>query len=175
MSRTGAALGTAAFLLAAPGVMAGLIPYWLTGWEAGDTSAVLQWVGWTLVVLGTVALLYAFTRFVTEGRGTPAPIAPTERLVVGGLNRYVRNPMYLSVAAVIVGQGLLLARPVLLAYAAVFLLVTAAFVRLYEEPTLAAQYGAEYDTYRSAVRGWIPRLRPWSPTSTDSATSSQAP
>src|SRR5205809_6256037 len=66
MSRTGAALGTAAFLLAAPGVMAGLIPYWLTGWEAGDPSAVLQWVGWTLVVLGTVALLYAFTRFVTE-------------------------------------------------------------------------------------------------------------
>jgi protein-S-isoprenylcysteine O-methyltransferase Ste14 len=175
MSRTGAALGTAAFLVAAPGVMAGLIPWWLTGWQAGDTTAVLQWVGWALVVLGTVALLYAFTRFVTEGRGTPAPIAPTERLVVGGLNRYVRNPMYLSVAAMILGQGLLLARPVLVVYAAVFLVVTAAFVRLYEEPTLAARYGADYDAYRSAVRGWIPRLRPWSPTPTDSATSSQAP
>lgn len=175
MSRTGAALGTAAFFVVAPGVMAGLIPYWLTGWQSGDTNAVFQVVGWALVVLGTAALLYAFGRFVIEGRGTPAPIAPTERLVVGGLNRYVRNPMYLSVAAVIVGQALLLARPVLLVYTAVFLLVTAAFVRLYEEPTLAAEYGAEYDAYRSAVRGWIPRLRPWSPTPTDSATSSQGP
>ena len=174
MSRTGAALGTAAFLLAAPGVMGVLVPWLLTGWQAGDTVVVLQWVGWALVILGTVALLSAFTRFVTEGRGTPAPIAPTERLVVGGLNRYVRNPMYLAVAAVILGQGLLLARPVLLVYTAVFLLVTAAFVRWYEEPTLAAQYGAEYDAYRSAVRGWIPRLRPWSPTPTDPSSSSQA-
>src|SRR4029453_6530144 len=97
----------------------GLIPWWLTGWQAGDTTAVLQWVGWALVVVGTVALLYAFTRFVTEGRGTPAPIAPTERLVVGGLNRYVRNPMYLSVAAVIPRQGLLLAPPALAGLAAV--------------------------------------------------------
>ena len=175
MSRTGAALGSAAFLVAAPGVMAGLVPWLLTGWQAGDTNAVLQWVGWALVILGTIALMYAFTHFVTEGRGTPAPIAPTERLVVGGLNRYVRNPMYLAVAAVILGQGLILARPVLFVYTAIFLLVTAAFVRWYEEPTLAARYGAEYDAYRSAVRGWIPRLRPWSPTSTDRTTSSPAP
>jgi protein-S-isoprenylcysteine O-methyltransferase Ste14 len=175
MSRTGAALGTAAFFVAAPGVMGGLVPWLLTGWQAGDTTAVLQWVGWALVVLGTVALQYTVPRFVTEGRGTPAPIAPTERLVVGGLNRYVRNPMYLAVASIILGQALLLARPVLVVYTALFLLVTAAFVRWYEEPTLAARYGAEYDAYRSAVRGWIPRLRPWSPTPTDPATSSQTP
>jgi protein-S-isoprenylcysteine O-methyltransferase Ste14 len=116
-----------------------------------------------LVILGTVVLLSAFARFVAEGRGTPAPVAPTERLVVGGLYRFVRNPMYLAVAATIVGQGLILGRLELLIYAAVFLLITAAFVRGYEEPTLREQYGAEYEAYRRSVPGWWPRPRPWNP------------
>jgi len=71
-----------------------------------------------LVVAGGIVLVQAFARFVREGAGTPAPVAPTERLVVGGLYRYVRNPMYLAVAATIVGQALLLGSAVLLAYAA---------------------------------------------------------
>ena len=96
-------------------------------------------------------------------RSTPAPIAPTERLVVGGLYRYVRNPMYLAVGATIVGQALLLGRWVLLAYAAVFGLVVAAFVRGYEEPTLHETYGEEYEAYRRAVPGWWPRRTPWRP------------
>ena len=94
-------------------------------------------------------LLHAFARFVVEGVGTPAPVAPTERLVVGGLYRYVRNPMYVAVATAILGQALLLGRPVLLAYAALFMTVVAAFVRLYEEPTLARQFGDEYAAYRA--------------------------
>jgi Phospholipid methyltransferase len=80
---------------------------------------------------------------------------------VGGLYRHVRNPMYLAVAATIVGQALLLGSLALLAYAAAFVAVTAAFVRLYEEPTLARRFGVEYEAYRSAVPGWRPRLRPW--------------
>ena len=106
-------------------------------------------------------LLQAFVRFVTEGVGTPSPVAPTEHLVVGGTYRYVRNPMYLSVTSVILGQALLLAQPVLLAYAVGFLVVTASFVHLYEEPTLRRQFGAEYDAYRAAVPGWWPRRRPY--------------
>jgi protein-S-isoprenylcysteine O-methyltransferase Ste14 len=98
-------------------------------------------------------------RFVVEGLGTPAPVAPTEHLVVGGLYRYVRNPMYLAVAATIVGQALLLGQLVLLLYAAVFLAVVAAFVRWYEEPTLSRQFGSEYDEYRRRVPGWLPRRR----------------
>jgi len=96
-------------------------------------------------------------RFAIEGLGTPFPGAPTEKLVVGGLYRYVRNPMYLAVTATILGQWLLLDRPVLLAYAITFAAITYAFVRGYEEPTLQARYGTEYERYRASVPGWWPR------------------
>ena len=96
-----------------------------------------------------------------EGVGTPAPVAPTERLVVGGLYRHVRNPMYVAVTSVIIGQALLLGQPVLLAWAALFVAVTASFVHFYEEPVLQRRFGAEYDRYRRAVPGWWPRLRGW--------------
>lgn len=145
----------------APGVVAGVIPYLLTGWQMETGPLAVQIVGGVLIALGATFLLHAFARFVVEGLGTPAPVAPTERLVVGGVYRYVRNPMYLAVGAMIVGQALLLGQPGLLAYAAAFGAVVFSFVRLYEEPTLTEQFGASYDAYRSAVPGWLPRLRPW--------------
>jgi protein-S-isoprenylcysteine O-methyltransferase Ste14 len=156
-----AAAGSAGFLALAPGVVAGVIPYLLTGWQMETGPIAVQIVGGVLIALGASFLLHAFARFVVEGRGTPAPVAPTERLVVGGVYRYVRNPMYLAVGAMIVGQALLLGQPGLLAYAAAFGAVVFSFVRLYEEPTLTEQFGASYDAYRSAVPGWLPRLRPW--------------
>ena len=160
-----AAFGSAVFLVVAPGVVAGLGPWLLTDWRTSDPPTPLVVLGAALIALGTGVLLHAFVRFVVEGRGTPAPIAATDRLVVGGLYRHVRNPMYLAVAATIVGQALLLGRPVLLAYAAVFWAVVATFVHSYEEPTLSARYGEEYAAYRRAVPGWWPRLRGWSPQS----------
>jgi protein-S-isoprenylcysteine O-methyltransferase Ste14 len=161
--RLWAALGTVVFLVAAPGVAAGLLPRLLTDWRSSNPPVSAAVLGALLIALGTGVLLHAVARFVTEGRGTPAPIAPTERLVLGGLYRHVRNPMYLAVGATIVGQSLLLGRPLLFAYAAVFWIVVAAFVRGYEEPTLSARYGEEYAAYRRAVRAWWPRLRAWSP------------
>ena len=162
--RARAALGSLAFLLVAPGLVAGFVPWLLTGWEVGDPpSAWVTGAGALLLAAGVAVLLEAFGRFVVEGLGTPAPVAPTERLVVGGLYRYVRNPMYLAVAATIVGQALLLWRPVLIAYAAVFGLVVWAFVHWYEEPTLAQRFGERYDGYRAAVPGWWPRRTPWRP------------
>jgi protein-S-isoprenylcysteine O-methyltransferase Ste14 len=146
--------------------MALLIPWLLTGWEfqgAGPAWAVLRAVGVVLCALGAVVLVQAFVRFVVEGLGTPAPLAPTGRLVVGGAYRYVRNPMYLAVLALIVGQALLFAQPVLLLYAAAFLVVTATFVRAYEEPTLRRQFPGSYEAYHDAVPGWLPRLRPYTP------------
>jgi protein-S-isoprenylcysteine O-methyltransferase Ste14 len=118
-------------------------------------------VGVVLILAGAAFLVHAFARFVAEGLGTPAPVAPPGRLVVGGVYRYVRNPMYVAVTATIVGQALLLGQLWLIAYAALFAGVTGAFVRLYEEPTLGRKFGAEYEEYRRAVPGWWPRRRPW--------------
>jgi protein-S-isoprenylcysteine O-methyltransferase Ste14 len=159
--RTRAALGSALFLIVAPGVVAGLIPWSITGWRMESASPAIRGSGALLIAAGLAFLLHAFARFAIEGIGTPAPVAPTERLVVGGVYRYVRNPMYLAVGATIVGQALLFGQPALLAYAAVFGAVVFCFVRLYEEPMLREQFGAGYDAYRSAVPGWLPRLRPW--------------
>jgi protein-S-isoprenylcysteine O-methyltransferase Ste14 len=154
-----AALGSAAFLLLAPGVMAGLTPWLITGWDPAGAPLPLQVAGWLLIAAGLAALLHSFARFVLEGRGTPAPVAPTEQLVVGGLYRYVRNPMYVAVAAIIVGQALVLGRPGLLLYALGFILLTSAFARFYEEPVLRDRYGAQFEEYRRAVPAWLPRRR----------------
>jgi protein-S-isoprenylcysteine O-methyltransferase Ste14 len=155
-----AALGSLVFLVVAPGVVAGLIPWWLTRWEVEEPFAFwapLRVVGIALIVVGVLALLDSFRRFVVEGLGTPAPVAPTEELVVSGLYRYVRNPMYVAVAATIFGQALALGQLILLAYGAVFVAVVAAFVHWYEEPTLARTYGEQYEAYRRSVPAWLPR------------------
>ena len=137
----------------------GLVPWLLTGWDVETPFPgwiVLRVLGAVLLVLGAAVVLHSFARFALEGLGTPLPVAPTERLVVGGLYRYVRNPIYLADAAVIVGQALVLGQPWLLLYAAAFLAVSFAFVRLYEEPTLRRRFGAEYEAYRREVPGWWP-------------------
>ena len=112
---------------------------------------------------GGVVLVHAFARFVAEGLGTPAPVAPTEHLVVGGLYRHLRNPMYVAVVAVIIGQALLLGRLVLVTYGLLAAAAMWAFATWYEEPALTRRFGAEYERYRQAVPGWWPRLRPWHP------------
>jgi protein-S-isoprenylcysteine O-methyltransferase Ste14 len=161
MRKITATAGSAVFLLTAPGVVAGLVPWWLTRWRMGAAyPAPVQITGAVLAATGTAALLAAFAQFVLQGRGTPAPPAPTEQLVVRGLYRYVRNPMYLAVLAVITGQALLLSRPVLLGYAAAVAAAVIAFVYGYEQPTLTRRYGAQYQAYQRAVPGWWPRLPP---------------
>jgi protein-S-isoprenylcysteine O-methyltransferase Ste14 len=126
-----------------------------------DAPLALRVAGAVLIGCGVGFVLHAFARFVIEGRGTPAPVAPPERLVIGGIYRYVRNPMYLAVCSLIVGQALLLGRPVLLAYAAGVGAMFFCFVRLYEEPRLRSQFGDSYEAYRRAVPPWVPRRHPW--------------
>jgi protein-S-isoprenylcysteine O-methyltransferase Ste14 len=162
MRKTRAATGSIVFFLLAPGVVAGVIPWWLTDREVRDALPVaLRVLGAALVAAGAVVLVQTFARFVREGLGTPAPVAPTETLVVGGLYRHVRNPMYLAVLATIVGQALWFGQPILLGYAALVWVVVASFVRFYEEPHLTGRFGADYSAYRAAVPAWIPLLRPW--------------
>jgi len=155
-------VGSLAFLVVAPGVVAGLIPWLITGWSPLPPSAdlgVLRWAGLVPIVAGLAVLLEAFARFAWEGLGTPAPVAPTRTLVVSGFYRYVRNPMYVAVAALIFGQAILFASWGLALYGVVIVAAFDVFVRSYEEPTLRDAYGEAYDAYRAATPRWIPRLR----------------
>lgn len=155
-----AILGSAVFFVLAPGFVAGVVPGLLTGWEVGEhLPAPLRAFGAVLGLLGIAFLLHAFARFALEGLGTPAPVAPTERLVVGGVYRFVRNPMYLAVLAVIAGQALFFGSAAVAGYAALVGLAFVAFVRISEEPTLRTRYGAEYEAYCAEVPRWLPRLR----------------
>jgi protein-S-isoprenylcysteine O-methyltransferase Ste14 len=159
-----AAVGSAVFFVVAPCVVAGLVPWLLTGWEAVEPLShriALRLLGGGLVLAAGAVLVHSFARFVVEGRGTPAPVAPPQRLVVGGLYRHVRNPMYLAVTGVILGQAPLLWQSVLAAYGAIVFVIFNAFVLVYEEPALTAQFGAEYRAYREAVPRWLPRPKPW--------------
>jgi protein-S-isoprenylcysteine O-methyltransferase Ste14 len=155
MRRVRAAAGTAAFLVVAPGTVVGLVPWLITGWSGQAAPAVVA-AGALLTAAGCGVLLAAFAQFVIEGAGTPAPPAPTGQLVVRGLYRYVRNPMYLAVLTGILGQALILGRPVLAAYAAVVAVVVASFVRWYEGPALTRRYGEQYLDYCARVPGWLP-------------------
>lgn len=169
-----AAAGSAVFFVLAPGLVAGVIPWWLSGWRIDEPLpywAPLRVVGVVLIAVSVLVLAQAFARFVAEGAGTPAPIAPTARLVVGGLYRYVRNPMYLAVVAIIVGEALALGQLGLLLYAGVIALAFIGFVRGYEEPTLRKKFGPTYDAYRRAVPGWWPRRHPWEPASPEESSS----
>lgn len=158
-------VGTIVFLVIAPGIVAGLIPWLITGWNAswpGGWGWLVAVVSAVLILAGVVVLLDAFVRFA-RADGTPAPPVPTAHLVVVGPYRFVRNPMYLAVLAIILGQALLFASWWTALYAGIVFVAVFAFVRLYEEPTLEDAYGDEYREYRRAVRGWIPRVRPWHP------------
>jgi protein-S-isoprenylcysteine O-methyltransferase Ste14 len=161
MRRPVAALITSLWFLAAPGLGGVLVPYLLTGWRVGQVPWPVRLAGVALVLLSAVLLALCFARFVTEGSGTPLPSAPTETVLVGGPYRYVRNPMYLAGLGVVLGQALLLGRPVLVLYAGCLALGFAALVHGYEEPLLRRRYGDAYDAYRRAVPAWWPNHRPW--------------
>ncbi|MEI9417716.1 methyltransferase family protein [Mesorhizobium sp. Cs1321R2N1] len=163
MRRFSAIAGSGIFLIAAPGVVAGLIPWLLSARWGLPWSPLpgLVFAGGVLIAAAAAVLLHAFARFALEGLGTPAPVAPTERLVIGGIYRHVRNPMYVAVLSIILGQALLFSSWSIAAYAAIAAAAMVTFVRLYEEPTLAGRYGAEYEAYRRNVPGWLPRITPW--------------
>jgi len=166
MSKAKAILGSAVFFLTAPLVVAGVIPWWITRWEfqpAFFGVELTRVIGIVLIIVGAPGLLHSFARFALQGLGTPAPLAPTRYLVVTGLYRFVRNPMYVAVVAVVLGQAAVFSDWRLLCYGALCWLAFHIFVLGYEEPTLRRTYGTEYDTYQVNVPRWIPRLTPWQP------------
>jgi protein-S-isoprenylcysteine O-methyltransferase Ste14 len=155
----GPLLKTFVFTVFVPGTVAGYVPWRLRG-NASPVTGAKAWVAITMIVIGIAIYLYtAFWGFALISGGTPAPIAPTRILVVRGLHRYVRNPMYLGVALVIGGQAWLFHSGHIAIYMLCMLLIAHLFVLLYEEPTLSKQFREEYKRYRETVPRWIPRLR----------------
>src|SRR5918999_4342494 len=157
MSRLRAVLGSAAFLLfGGPTIVAGLVPWLLTGWDAGDPSTPGLVIGLVLIACGGALVLETTARFALEGRGTPVPFAAPARFVASGSYRWVRNPMYIGVLALIVGQALVLDRSVLLVWAAIAALLFHLFVVLHEEPSLSRRFGSDYEEYARQVGRWFP-------------------
>jgi protein-S-isoprenylcysteine O-methyltransferase Ste14 len=158
-------LGSAIFLILAPGIVAGYVPWLICRWQVEAPllgTPILRFAGVLLIAAGLPVLLDSFARFALQGRGTPAPVFPTRHLVASGLFRYVRNPMYAAVVSLIFGQGLFFASVRVLEYGIAVWAGFHLFVLVYEEPTLRKAYGPEYEQFCAHVPRWIPRLRPWS-------------
>lgn len=159
-SQRWALLKTAVFFLIVPGTMAGYLPYRILQRPAIPSwieFTGLQWAAAIVILAGLVGLLRCGWHFATEGRGTPAPFDAPKALVVRGPYRWVRNPMYVSVATIVIGEALFFRSVTLVQYLATFWLFLHLFVLLYEEPALRSLFGESYEDYCRRVWRWIPR------------------
>jgi protein-S-isoprenylcysteine O-methyltransferase Ste14 len=148
------------FTLLVPGTVGVYVPLLLAGEARWPEWGAAQAVALVPLALGTVVYLRCLWAFGAVGRGTPAPIDPPRRLVVTGLYRYVRNPMYLGVLLVIAGWVVFFQSETLLTYGAVTALVLHLFVVLIEEPLLRRKFGDAYSEYSRTVNRWLPKLAP---------------
>ena len=137
-------------------IVAGIVPWLLTRWDADPQPLVLRILGVLLLASGGALVLETTARFALQGRGTPAPWAPPEQFVERGSYRFVRSPMYLGVILLVLGQALLLGREILFAWAAVAWLIFEVSLVTWEEPGLRRRFGDSYDDYRRRVRRWVP-------------------
>ena len=154
----GPLIKTAIFTVLVPGTVGLYIPYRLLAgaprrWDLG----VFRYLGLIPIALGVAIYLWCAWDFSMTGRGTPAPIDPPKELVARGLYRWVRNPMYVGVLSVVLGQALFFGAPAVAEYAAVAFAFFHLFVMLYEEPTLGAKFGEAHARYRRTVPRWLPR------------------
>jgi protein-S-isoprenylcysteine O-methyltransferase Ste14 len=148
------------FLL--PGTVTVLIPYWLISSRGPGVLSrhqTLRYLGSPLIAIGAAGLLWCIWEFFSEGRGTLAPVDPPKHLVVRGLYRYVRNPMYVAVATILSGEAMLFGSVPVLIEAGVFIILANLFVMGYEEPALRRQFGESYERYTQTVGRWIPQYR----------------
>ena len=153
-------LKTLLFTVLVPGTVAGYVPYLLLGSRPHPVLDPIGAVGIITIILGATGYFACAWNFAYHGLGTPAPIDPPKTLIARGLNRYIRNPMYVSVLLIILGEAALFHAWRLTLYAAFAWTCAHLFVVFYEEPTLHKNFGASYEEYRSSVPRWIPRCRP---------------
>jgi protein-S-isoprenylcysteine O-methyltransferase Ste14 len=164
------AVSVAFTLFGGPALVLGFVPWLITRFRipAGETPGQIL-AACALIAAGLVPLFDSIVRFIVVGRGTLVPALPPEHLVVSGLYRFVRNPMYVGVLTAICGEDLLFWNRNMLIHLAVVALLIHLFVCFYEEPRLALTFRAEYPLYKRHVRRWLPRLSPWN-NSTENAT-----
>ncbi len=150
------AFRAALFIVLLPGAIAGWLPWYISGWRRPRLDGALGLGGVLFAVLGWLVLLWCARDFAVRGRGTPNPADPPRALVVDGLYRFVRNPMYVAIVTSLLGQAAMYRSSSVVWYAAI---VTAAFhlrVVLYEEPKLTELFGDSYGDYVRRVPRWIP-------------------
>ena len=145
-----------------PGFFAGYLPWRYFGLRDVEINLAnpVTLAGVATMTIGVTLLAWCIWEFARSGRGTLSPVDPPRTLVVQGLYQYVRNPMYLSVTTIVLGEVLLTRSPALFVYWVIWFTAVNVFVIGYEEPTLRRQFGAPYERYTQEVRRWVPRLRP---------------
>lgn len=143
------------FAVLIPGTITVVVPYLIVSRGAGSPAS-LNWIGVLPIAVGAAVLFRCIWDFAVAGRGTLAPVDPPTRLVVRGLYRYVRNPMYAGVVSALLGEAWLFASVPLLIHATVTLVVVHLFVVFYEEPTLRRMFGESYEEYTRTVPRWLP-------------------
>lgn len=155
------AVRSLAWTVLLPGLFAGYLPWRFFGLAHVQLSlqSPVHLLGLLGIGLGAVLLGACIWEFARTGRGTLAPVDPPRELVVRGLYRYVRNPMYLSVTVIVLGELLLTGSRPLLVYWALWFVAVNLFVIGYEEPTLRRRFGVAYERYTQAVGRWLPRVR----------------
>jgi protein-S-isoprenylcysteine O-methyltransferase Ste14 len=152
-------LRTIFFSILVPGTVGVIVPLWIASSRGGISlpgANPLGIMGGALIALGAAIYVSCAWNFTFVGHGTPAPIDPPSTLVAQGPYRYVRNPMYVAVMAVILGEAFLMRMTVLIGYGAILFVGFHLFTVLYEEPTLCRKFGADYTAYCQAVPRWIP-------------------
>jgi protein-S-isoprenylcysteine O-methyltransferase Ste14 len=152
-------LRTILFTLLVPGTVLGLVPFLLiaSGWGPRFDLGAGRLIGIALLAPGVIIIAWCFIDFIRRGRGTPAPYDPPRRLVVAGLYRWVRNPQYVGVILIALGEAILSGRSILFGYAALLAVGYHLFVTFYEEPTLRMNFGDDYVRYCAGVSRWLPR------------------
>ena len=151
-------LRAALFILIAPASIAGWLPWYISGWARPHLDSALGVVGAVFAVFGWLVLLWCARDFAVRGRGTPAPYDPPRQLVVDGLYRFVRNPMYVALVVSLLGQAAMYRSRSVLWYAAIVAIGFHLRVIAYEEPKLTELFGESYADYRRRVPRWIPRV-----------------